>query len=68
MLESFELDGKYGSRDYCILDDIIGMAGANWATEASLISFLPNSVKSVIDKWKSISVVHIPWVNNLISL
>lgn len=63
MLESFEQDGKYGSRDYSILDNIIAMAGANWATEASLISFLPNSVQSVIDKWKSIDVVHIPWVN-----
>ncbi|XP_033353689.1 E3 ubiquitin-protein ligase UBR4 isoform X5 [Bombus vosnesenskii] len=61
MLESFEVDGKYGPRDYSILDDIIAMASANWSTEASLISFLPNSVKSVIDKWKSISVVHIPW-------
>lgn len=63
MLESFEQDNKYGPQDYSILDNIIAMAGANWASEASLISFLPNSVKSIIDKWKSINVVHIPWVN-----
>nr|XP_012152236.1 PREDICTED: protein purity of essence isoform X3 [Megachile rotundata] len=61
MIESLEQEGKYGPRDYLVLDDIIAMAGANWATEASLITFLPNSLKSILDKWKSINVAHIPW-------
>lgn len=63
MVESLELDGKYGPRDYSILNDIVAMAGANWATEASLSTFLPNSVKLVLEKWKSINVAHIPWVS-----
>ncbi|XP_076674868.1 E3 ubiquitin-protein ligase-like protein poe isoform X2 [Andrena cerasifolii] len=61
MLESLEQEGKYGPRDYAILDNIVAMTGANWATEASLITFLPNSIKLVLDKWKSIDVAHIPW-------
>lgn len=65
MLESSEQDCKFGPRDYVILNDIVAMAGASWATDASLITFLPGSVKSVLDKWKSINVAHIPWVSIL---
>lgn len=62
MLESLEQDGKYGPQDYSILEDIVAMPDANLATDA-LITFLPNSVKAVLDKWKSITVAHIPWVS-----
>ncbi|XP_014478762.1 PREDICTED: protein purity of essence isoform X5 [Dinoponera quadriceps] len=59
--ESTEEDGKYGTRDYLILDNILSMAGANWGTESSLISFLPSSVKSALDKWKSIAFPLVTW-------
>ncbi|KAL0119215.1 hypothetical protein PUN28_009656 [Cardiocondyla obscurior] len=52
---------KYGMRDYLILDNILSMAGANWETESSLVSFLPSSVKSALDKWKNIAFAPVPW-------
>ncbi|XP_034944940.1 E3 ubiquitin-protein ligase UBR4 isoform X2 [Chelonus insularis] len=61
MHESSEPAGKYTLRDYLILDGIIRVAGAPWATEASLISLLPSNIRSVLDKWKAINVSHIPW-------
>lgn len=61
--ESTEEDGKYGTRDYLILDNILSMAGANWGTESSLISFLPGSIKSALDKWKSIAFPLVTWVS-----
>lgn len=59
--ESTEEDGKYGIRDYLILDNILSMAGANWGTESSLVSFLPSCIKSALDKWKSIAFAPVPW-------
>jgi len=56
MFESVEEHRKYGMRDYLILDNILSMAGANWETESSLVSFLPSCVKSALDKWKSIAL------------
>ncbi|XP_018403962.1 PREDICTED: protein purity of essence [Cyphomyrmex costatus] len=53
--ESVEEHKKYGMRDYLILDNILSMAGANWETESTLVSFLPSCVKSALDKWKSIA-------------
>ncbi|XP_018357502.1 PREDICTED: E3 ubiquitin-protein ligase UBR4 isoform X6 [Trachymyrmex cornetzi] len=53
--ESVEEHRKYGMRDYLILDNILSMAGANWETESTLVSFLPSCVKSALDKWKSIA-------------
>ena len=53
---------KYTSRDFLVLDEVICMSGAPWANEASLISLLPNNVRSVLDKWKAINVSHVPWV------
>ncbi|KYM85360.1 E3 ubiquitin-protein ligase UBR4 [Atta colombica] len=53
--ESVEEHRKYGTRDYLILDNILSMAGANWETESTLVSFLPSCVKSALDKWKSIA-------------
>lgn len=52
-------------RDFVVLDEVICMSGASWSTEASLISLLPNNVRSVLDKWKAINVAHVPWVCNL---
>lgn len=53
---------KYTVRDFLVLDEVICMSGAPWATEASLISLLPNNARSVLDKWKAINVAHVPWV------
>ncbi|XP_018338757.1 PREDICTED: protein purity of essence isoform X6 [Trachymyrmex septentrionalis] len=53
--ESVEEHRKYGMRDYLILDNILSMAGANWETESTLVSFLPSCVKSALDKWNSIA-------------
>lgn len=61
--ESTEEDGKYGTRDYLILDNILSMAGANWGTEASLASYLPSNIKSALDKWKSITFPRLTWVS-----
>lgn len=52
---------KYSLHDYIVLDGITCMSGASWATEASLSSSLPSSVRSVLDKWKAINVTHVPW-------
>ena len=49
--------------DNLILDEVICLSGASWAKEASLISLLPSSVRSVLDKWKDIKILHIPLVN-----
>ncbi|XP_032676900.1 protein purity of essence isoform X4 [Odontomachus brunneus] len=59
--ESTEEDTKYDTRDYLILDNILSMAGANWGTEASLVSYLPSSIKSALDKWKSIAFPLVTW-------
>jgi E3 ubiquitin-protein ligase UBR4 len=59
--ESTEEDGKYSKRDYLILDNILSMAGANWGTDTLLVSFLPSSIKSALDKWKSIAFAPVPW-------
>ncbi|XP_025161061.1 protein purity of essence isoform X3 [Harpegnathos saltator] len=59
--ESTEEDAKYGTRDYLILDNILSMAGANWGTDSSLVSFLPGSIKSALDKWKSIAFPLVTW-------
>ncbi|XP_012287187.1 E3 ubiquitin-protein ligase UBR4 isoform X2 [Orussus abietinus] len=61
MHESSEPAGKYSLRDYLVLDGIICISGAAWAKEVSLASLLPNGVRSVLDKWKAIEVVHVPW-------
>ncbi|XP_066587252.1 E3 ubiquitin-protein ligase UBR4 [Prorops nasuta] len=53
--------GKYSLRDFLAIDGIISMSGANWQMEGSLVSFLPNNVRSVLDKWKSITLSHVPW-------
>lgn len=60
--ETSESGKKYTERDFLVLDELICMSGATWATEASLISLLPNNVRSVLDKWKAINVSHVPWV------
>ena len=60
--ETAEGSKKYSVRDFLVLDEVICMSGASWATEASLISLLPNNVRSVLDKWKAINVAHVPWV------
>jgi hypothetical protein len=60
--ETSENGKKYTMRDFLILDEIICMSGASWANEASLISLLPNNVRSVLDKWKAINFSHVPWV------
>ncbi|XP_011314104.1 protein purity of essence isoform X2 [Fopius arisanus] len=62
MLESSESNaGKYSMRDYLVLDGITCVAGASWAMEASIITLLPNTIRSVLDKWKAINVSHVPW-------
>ncbi|XP_035739496.1 protein purity of essence-like isoform X1 [Vespa mandarinia] len=61
MLDSSDVQSKYNLQDYLIIDNIIFIAGANWAVEASLVTYLPNNVRSVLDKWKSINVAHVPW-------
>lgn len=61
MLESSEPAGKYSLRDYLVLDGIICIAGANWAMEASIVTLLPGSIRSVLDKWKAINVPHVPF-------
>lgn len=63
MHETSEPAGKYSLQDYLVLDGVISMASANWAMEASLVTLLPNSVKSVLDKWKAINLSQISWVN-----
>lgn len=60
--ETSETSKKYTMRDFVVLDEVICMSGASWASEASLISLLPNNVRSVLDKWKAINVAHVPWV------
>ncbi|XP_015606097.1 protein purity of essence isoform X2 [Cephus cinctus] len=59
--ESSESVGKYTIRDYLVLDGIISMADANWAMESSLVTLLPSSIRSVLEKWKTINVSHVPW-------
>lgn len=60
--DTSESSKKYTVRDFVVLDEIICMSGASWANETSLISLLPNNVRSVLDKWKAINVAHVPWV------
>ncbi|XP_046612558.1 E3 ubiquitin-protein ligase UBR4 isoform X2 [Neodiprion virginianus] len=59
--EASEPAGKYTLSDYLVLDGIICIAGGSWAMEPSLVSLLPNSVRTVLDKWKAISVPDVPW-------
>ncbi|XP_031787712.1 protein purity of essence isoform X2 [Nasonia vitripennis] len=59
--ETSESSKKYTMRDFVVLDEVICMSGASWASEASLISLLPNNVRSVLDKWKAINIAHVPW-------
>ncbi|XP_043276539.1 protein purity of essence isoform X5 [Venturia canescens] len=61
MHESPEPSGKYTLRDYLVLDGIICVAGANLTVEGLIVALLPNSVRSVLDKWKAINVSHVPW-------
>ncbi|KAK2587955.1 hypothetical protein KPH14_004040 [Odynerus spinipes] len=61
MLDSSDVQSKYNLQDYLIIDNIISIAGTSWAVEASLVTHLPNNVRSVLDKWKSINVAHVPW-------
>lgn len=67
MHEASEPAGKYTLADYLVLDGIICIAGGGWATEPSLVSLLPNSVRTVLDKWKAINVPDVPWVTETIS-
>lgn len=60
--ESTEEEGKYNTRDYVILDNIMSIASAGWGIE-SLLSFLPTSLKSALDKWRSIVFSPVPWVS-----
>ncbi|KAJ8682718.1 hypothetical protein QAD02_018510 [Eretmocerus hayati] len=62
--ETSESSKKYTVRDFLVLDEVIYMSGASWASEASLISLLPNNVRSVLDKWRAINVARIPWNTN----
>lgn len=61
--ESSSAAGKSGfsMRDYLVLDGITCVAGASWAMEGSIVTLLPNTVRSVLDKWKAINVAHVPW-------
>lgn len=61
MHEASEPAGKYTLADYLVLDGIICIAGGSWAVEPSMVSLLPNSVRTVLDKWKGISVPDVPW-------
>lgn len=61
MHESTEANDKYTLRDYLVLDGIICVAGASLTMEASIVTLLPNSIRSVLDKWKAINVAHVPW-------
>ncbi|KAK0172054.1 hypothetical protein PV328_005423 [Microctonus aethiopoides] len=61
MHESSEPQGKYTLRDYLVLDGIICVAGASWAQDASIVTLLPSSIRSILDKWKGINVAHVPW-------
>lgn len=54
--DTAENNKTYTVRDFLVLDEVICMSGASWAKEASLITFLPNNVRSVLDKWKAIKV------------
>lgn len=66
IIETSDSSKKYTMRDFVVLDEVICMSGASWASEASLISLLPNNVRAVLDKWKAINVAHVPWVCNSI--
>lgn len=65
--DTSEAQSKYSLRDYTVLDiiiamdGIISMAGASWALETSLVTLLPSTIRSALDKWKSINVAHVPW-------
>ncbi|CAD6222096.1 GSCOCG00011717001-RA-CDS, partial [Cotesia congregata] len=61
MYEITESVGKCNLQDYLVLDSIICVANANWATDFSIITLLPLGIRSILDKWKALNVTCIPW-------